>query len=184
MSTKSWEFQFALAACVLSTPKVGAEEQSLSLSVALPADQTSGRLVWRGAASHLHVIVSNASAQAQRIWQDWNSWGYYALSFELNDDAGHKWVVQRHPNAIFTRNLPSWWVVEPHGFIVVNVYFGDKKLWEAFPYPEHGSRTVSMRAVLDISPTPESAKYGAWTGRIISNPQTVVLESELDCPCN
>jgi len=36
--------------------------------------------------SFLEVKLSNATNDTVRLWETWNSWGYYNLSFELKTD--------------------------------------------------------------------------------------------------
>ncbi len=59
-----------------------------------------------------YVVITNVSGGPQSIWQDWNSWGYQTISFELATADGKKFVLSKKQEE-FTRNFPSTFVVEP-----------------------------------------------------------------------
>jgi hypothetical protein len=53
-----------------------------------------------------YVLLSNVSKQPQTVWEDWNSWGYQAISFELTTADGKKHVLSKRQQD-FTKNYPS-----------------------------------------------------------------------------
>jgi hypothetical protein len=50
-----------------------------------------------------YVVLSNVSKQPQTVWEDWNSWGYQAISFQLTTADGKKHVLSK----VSVRFLPS-----------------------------------------------------------------------------
>jgi hypothetical protein len=152
-----------------------ADERSVhGLSVSIALSGSERRVEYRKPRDHFHVVLSNGATRAQRIWQDWNSWGYYALSFELEDVAGKKWAVKKRPT-VFTMNYPSSWVILPGEDLVIDVYWGDEDTWEGFPPLGTESQKLTIRAIFQIKPDSETKQYDVWTGRIASSPQEVVF---------
>lgn len=148
-----------------------ASEPAISVSVAVPA---RGRDAERSIVpfdrhSHFHVILTNTSDAPQRIAADGNSWGDEALSFEITDESG-KQTIARRPMREYMKNMLSWWVLEPHENLVLDVYFNDPERWHGFPHsPEYGDwRTVKMRAVFEVKPSTVPSKDKLWTGRAVS----------------
>lgn len=162
---------------------VRADDPAISVAISIPqlshgerrvAYRNSGTDWDRGA--HFHAIVSNRSDKPQKIWQEWCSWGYTALSFEFTDESGKKWTAKKRGMKPFTMNAPRFWVLEPQESIVLEVYFADSDVWEDFPKPDGGSKSVvSMRAVFEIGSTPESVKHGVWTGRSVSETRQITF---------
>lgn len=146
----------------------------ISVSIAVPEGSGERRIDDRDRTTHFHVIVSNSSEKTQRIGQEWCSWGYFGLTFELTDERGKKWVAKKKPRD-WTRNFPAWWTLRPHESLVLDVHLGDADTWEGFPRPEHGSQTVTMQAVFEFKPDDESRTHAVWTGRIVSKAGTFVF---------
>ena len=146
---------------------VGIAGSSYATDSALSLSLSTQRVVHADPKSPFHVLVTNKSSEPLKIWEDWNSWGYFAVSFEMSDNSGASWVVKKRADAIFTRNFPSF-VTVPGNTHVVDVYLGDGKVWEGVPLKRGQSQTVLVRAVFEIPETNESKQYGVWTGRIES----------------
>jgi hypothetical protein len=158
---------------VLGGAVVGvAGEQSLSVSIAVPSDSDGRRVEYRDPTSHFHVVLSNASSRPQRVWQDCCSWGYYALSFELVDESGTKWVAKRAQTG-FTVNYPAYWTLGPGEAHVFDVYFGDDTQWEGFRLPIDRRQERSLTAIFEVSVDKEAVARGAWTGRVVSRRLTI-----------
>jgi hypothetical protein len=167
--------------CLIASSFVhSADGPRFSIDVVVP-QRSDGerRIAYRSSGSewdreaHFHVVIVNESDKPQRIWQENNSWGYFALSFRFVDEAGGTTIIKRHAR-FFSYNAPAFWLLEPNEKIVVEVRFEDPKDWDSFPSPSPGSKIVgSIQALLEISPTPASAKHGVWTGRVTSETRKV-----------
>jgi len=169
-----------LLSLLLTVPRIATSvpgaDSPIAVSIAVPHHGTE-RVVGSGSYGrdpHFHVIVSNLSDRPQRIWREWCSWGYYALSFELSDENGKTWTVKKKPRD-WTMNNPDYWTVEPHECLVLDVHFADTNIWEGFPRPSGVSQAFTMRAVFEIRPDKESHESAAWTGRAVSKADQYVF---------
>ena len=114
-----------------------------------------------------YVVVTNVSQQSQALWEWWNSWGYFAISFEVATDDGRKVTLSRKRTIVFTRNVPSMFVVAPGEHQVYAVQLD--KWWETQPMLRRAEEMpVKLKAVYEVSPTAESAQHKVWTGRVES----------------
>jgi hypothetical protein len=162
--------RFAVLLVALSSAAQERVAPGLSVSI---APSGTGRVEYRQPKDHFHVILSNTSSKAQRVFQDSNSWGYYSLSFELEDPGGKKWVAKKKRTA-FSRNVPSWLEIPPGENLVIDVYWGDESAWEGFP-PFETEKNLKVRAVFEIKPDAETKQFQVWTGRMTSPTQKVVF---------
>ena len=113
------------------------------------------------------VVLTNISREPQAVWEYSNSWGYQNISLEFNLPSGEKSTVLKKKQA-FTRNGPSPFVVQPGEHQVYAVQLDQS--WEVKPaIPKENEIPVSVRAIYEVGPTPESRKYKVWTGRIESH---------------
>jgi hypothetical protein len=158
---------FAAACLLFQAQSASAGDSALSVSIAVAPENT--RLAYMDSTSHFHVLVQNKSAQPQKVWEGWNSWGYYARSFELSQDEGKHWIVAKLKETVFTRNFPSFQTINPSDVLVLDVFFGDDRIWDGFPLRRGHENKVLLRAVFEISESAESKEYGVWTGRVDSD---------------
>ena len=77
-----------------------------------------------------YLVLTNISEQSQKVWEDRNSWGYYAISFEMTTADGKKFAITRRPIE-FTKNAPSTFLVEPgeHQVCLIRL----DRWWETHP---------------------------------------------------
>lgn len=116
--------------------------------------------------NEFYVVLTNISDQPQTVWEYWNSWGYRAISFEFTLSEGQKIVVSKTPQR-FTVNFPSTFVVQPKEHQVFVIVLN--KSWEARPaLPNLERIPITLKAIYEVAPTPESVRQGVWTGRIES----------------
>ena len=112
-----------------------------------------------------YVILTNASGEAQAAFLPFNSWGYYAVSFELQTLHGEKITISKEPQ-LFTKNIPSIFVIPPGEHMVYPIRLDDE--WSATAAPPMADETsipITIKAVYKVDPTPESARQGVWSGR-------------------
>ena len=119
-----------------------------------------------------HVIVTNRSNKPQRIWQDSNSWGHYALTFHVT--ASGKTTTATKTTVFWRGNSRTWWVLEPGEKLVYKVAWCDS-LWRGFPEDQPGT-VATIRAQFEIAATPESEAGQIWTGKVVSDPMEVVFQ--------
>jgi len=141
-----------------------AGENLISVSIAIPWSFERRREItrpWR-----LHVVLTNTSNQPQNIWKEWNSWGYYALSFEVTDEHGKTSIVRKGIK-VWTVDGTDYWTLDPHESLVIDVDCASDE-WEGFPRPTKEPQSVAMRAIFEIKPDAASRKFSVWTGRVFS----------------
>jgi len=118
-------------------------------------------------ARDFYVVLTNISGEHQAVWDVWNSWGYRAISFDMTTADGKRFVISKREQD-FTRNGPSTFVVEPGEHQVYAIRFD--KSWEVRPtLPKVGEMPITLKAIYEISPTPESVQHQVWTGRVESH---------------
>jgi len=114
-----------------------------------------------------YVVITNVSGGPQSIWEYWNSWGNQAISFELTMADGKKFVLSRKQEG-FTRNFPSTFVLEPGEHQVYPIRLDE--WWETHPaLPRTDEMPITLKAVYQVSTTPEATQYKVWTGRLESH---------------
>ena len=149
----------------------GVSKPPLSISV-VPASSRgegfgSSISMAREKASDFYVVLTNTSSEQQAAWEYWNSWGYQTISFELTTADGKKFLVSRREED-FTMNFPSTFLIEPGEHQVYAIRF-DKR-WDTQPsLPKTDEESISLKAIYEVRPTPEAARYKVWTGRLESH---------------
>ena len=151
-----------------------AGDPALAVSLVIPSDDGVARVNVSDPKAHFHVLLRNQSATPVRVWDSTFSWGYYALSLELVDEKGTRRVVRRKQTA-FTRNIARAWLLEPEGYVVLNVFLGRPGEWEGLPELVSDCLLVQMTAVYDVASDAESRKQSVWTGRVTSRTRQVSL---------
>ncbi|SRR6266576_4746199 len=171
---------FAFSVCCTRSRKqaVGSNDsespvavQHTPFSLAVVSTSSSGAVGGVTMAEHkpdeFYVVLTNISEQPQAVFEQWNSWGYFAISFEFTTDDGRKTTVFRKRTVVFTKNNPSTFAVAPGEHQVFPVRLD--KWWEAQPALRRADEMpVKVKAMYEVSATPESAKQGVWTGRVES----------------
>ena len=123
--------------------------------------------------SDFYVVLTNVSSEPQAVWEEWNSWGYETISFEATTGDGKKFIISRKPQ-IFTVNFPSTFLIQPGEHKVYDIRLD--KWWAAHPaLPRVDETSITLRAIYEVHPTPESAQYKVWTGRVESHGYRLTL---------
>ena len=146
------------------------EHTPLSVSIAVPI-RGKHRSIEN---AQFHVVVRNISTHNVNLWREWCSWGYFNLSFEVSDENGKTWLVNKK-NRGWGKNYPDYCTVEPNGNLVIDVTL-NPDTWENPPRPEAGkSLTVTLRALFQVAETEESKKHEVWTGKVVSEAKQYTL---------
>lgn len=118
---------------------------------------------------HFHVLLTNTSKVPVTLFEEWNSWGYFGLSFEISYPDGRTVRAVKKDRG-WDKNFPSTVTIEPGGFYVFNVTL-DPDIWENSLLQEktsdHGT-ACRMRAIYTIEPSKYSREKHAWTGTVES----------------
>jgi hypothetical protein len=115
-----------------------------------------------------YVILTNISNEAHAAFEPWNSWGYYAVSFEVQTVDGHIVAITKKPQG-FTMNTPNTFIVPPGESMVYPIRLDNK--WNADPRLPIADATpiaVTVKAIYEVKPTPESTEQKVWTGQVES----------------
>jgi len=68
----------------------------------------------------------------------------------------------------FTKNFPSTFGVEPGEHQVYPIKLDER--WETHPaLPKTDEMPITLKAVYEVSTTPEASQYKVWTGRLESH---------------
>ncbi len=114
-----------------------------------------------------YVVLTNVSGEPQVVWELWNSWGYQTISFELTTANGKRFVLSRGPQG-FTKNNPSTFSVQPGEHEVYAIHL-DKSWLTAPAFPKADEMPITLKAVYQVSPTPEATEHKVWAGRVESH---------------
>lgn len=116
-----------------------------------------------------HVLLYNPTDKPLRLFQEWNSWGYFGLSFDITYPDGRVVHSEKEPRG-WDKNFPSTLTVAPYGCYVFEVTF-DPTIWTNSLLLEksgpHG-RACRLQAIYSIASGPDALEEGAWTGTIRS----------------
>ncbi|MCW3072070.1 MAG: hypothetical protein JWO44_1960 [Bacteroidetes bacterium] len=120
-----------------------------------------------GADYRFHVLLQNNSGKPINIWQEWNSWGYFCLSFEVTYPDGTTEIASKTKRG-WDKNFASAQTIAPGGYYVFDVTF-DSKTWINSPLKKSPDRTIcKLKALYQVTESPESKEYNVWTGKVAS----------------
>jgi hypothetical protein len=159
-----------------STSPASENGRSLSVSIALlDSPFNSEPYVDIHTNCHFHVVISNISTNTQYLLKEGSSWGWQTLSFELVDEKGNKYLIQRRP-AAWTDNAPVYWILKPGEHYVRDICFAQiyqgTNSWQGFPDELNigGSLKVRMKAIFETTTDKSFEGAPLWHGRIESQP--------------
>ncbi len=146
---------------------------SLSIVPTNNAGEVGSITMAQSKAREFFVVLTSVSKDPQPVWEFWNSWGYQNLSFELTTENGRKFMVSKRQQE-FTVNFPSTFLIQPEEHQVYAIRL-DKE-WETRPaLPKADEMLITLKAIYEISPTPEAPQYKVWTGRVESRTYKFML---------
>jgi hypothetical protein len=151
-----------------------AADSGIQVTIAIPQNHQGERALKYFSREPFHVIITNSSDTPKRIWQEWCSWGYFALSLELTDENGKTWTATKRTRA-WSKNYPDYWTLGPQESLVLDVAFFDSDTWEGFSRPSVPSQKLKMRAIFEVRPDRFSQEHSVWTGRAVSKTDEYVF---------
>ncbi len=127
---------------------------------------------------HFHVVIHNKSEKPVKLWQEWCSWGWHNLTFEIIDADGTTTIAKKKARG-WDKNFPSHTTIDANGDAVIDVFF-DPELWDLSPKlrpsDAHAPQVLTMRAVYvnaagtsDGSTSDQSDRWDMWVGTITSD---------------
>ncbi|TGE23722.1 hypothetical protein E5K00_00475 [Hymenobacter aquaticus] len=136
----------------------------------------SPMIVLNSADDRFYVLLTNTSDQPVKLFEEWNSWGYFGLSFEITYPNGQK-VRSSKEERGWDKNVPTTVTIAPHGFYVFAVTMNNNPkngaVWEnsVLNYESKSDRayiSCRMRAIYSIQRDKEAIEEKAWTGTVSS----------------
>ncbi len=124
-----------------------------------------GVVVAVDAESHFHVVIENVSTEPQPIIDEWNSWGYFNLTFEYTAADGQRHAMEKLPRAWKGNELTTS-KLKPGEVEVRDIYLNNQ-IWSNLPVPARGETKVRIRAVFQQKLEGFDIP-GLWQGRIES----------------
>lgn len=167
---------FLLRFCLLTSGwllgtvgQVGAQDRPALILTIIPTTYSSrlspAPTISFGERDHFHVLLTNTSAEPVTLFEEWNSWGYYGLLFEMTYADGRKVRVSRGLRA-WTRNFPSTITLAPQGYYVFEVSFDESWTHSVRTEPYAGQGIACrMRAIYTIAPLDSLDKQHSFLGR-------------------
>jgi hypothetical protein len=141
-------------------PKTG-----LKLAIAVPIHHDKRSIFLGEKAGSFYVVVTNTNDAPVKLWREWCSWGYYNLSFEI-DQGGNKVEVKKKPRG-WKKNFPDAQELKPGDSYVIPVSF-DPDTWE-LPDLKAGPgkpAEVRMRALFSNELDESAREMGVWSGQV------------------
>ena len=115
-----------------------------------------------------HVSITNISDEPIRLWEEWNTWGYFSLSFELFDMTGKSLGHIAKSQRRWTINYPSFVEINPGQSHEIEVTlhpsvwdFPDKSLLN-----NKGAAEYRLVASYTVQNCEESHQHAVWTGSL------------------
>ncbi len=146
------------------------EKLPFAVSVVPARSASSGRGISMAANTldTFYVLLTNVSAQGQTVFETSNSWGYYAVLFELRTGDGRVVAITKKQTG-FTRNVPSTFWIPPGEQMVYPIKLdGEWVAGARLPIADEEPVDVTLKAIYEVKATPEATRQNVWTGRIES----------------
>ena len=114
------------------------------------------------------LTLRNKSDRELRIFQFWNSWGYWTVSFRVRDRAtGRVGVLARKRGVSFTRNFPAYFTIPARGQFEKEIDLRDKS-WVLPDWLDLDKGSYLLQAQLTIEDSAEARQHGVFVGHLAS----------------
>ena len=122
----------------------------------------------------IHVLLKNQSSAPQRIWKDWNTWGYFNLHLDWKQGT-KTYPIRRKAPESWDGDFPDFWIVPAGETLVLEV---DLSLgeWEGFPDLYGESIDATLLATYQNKPDPLAQEFDVWVGKLVSQEVEVVFK--------
>ena len=123
-----------------------------------------------------HVLLTNVSRRPVRVWQEWCSWGYYSLQFEVFGEDGKRHLLRKNRTSFYA-NFPDYVELLPGGSVVWRIELYPSE-WEDLSWlPTDRVEHVKLRAIYRVTADEDSKQYGIWTGHSSSGTYDFILSA-------
>jgi hypothetical protein len=126
---------------------------------------------------HLHFLLFSNKA-GLKVYEDWNSWGYFAPSFKAEDETCKTYNITRRERD-WDKNFPSTTTLNKGDFLIIDTYLCDET-WRVLPKlptnPE--SLTLQVRGHFAMKADKRRPISALWTGQAESAPLEIYLDNQ------
>ena len=131
------------------------ETESVEIELSVPHSEGKKSIYLGCDSKPISVIFHNNTDSIVRMYEDWNSWGYYNISFEIttNDSI---YILQKGPGG-WWKNFPSYNAINPGESLVFNfvledsfcfphrkVIRGSYRGWNGLPHKNYDSAKIRV----------------------------------------
>lgn len=146
---------------VLIKSRLVESTEDVSIELSMPHGDELRRLGICWEENHVDVIIRNQTDSAIYLYQNWNSWGYYNFSFQI-ETADSIYTIKRTQSA-WWKNFPSTHFINPQQSLVFHFNLIDstcpkssgdiiisknEKLWVGLPKTRYAS--AKMRVIYEL----------------------------------
>jgi len=150
--------------------------QSPELRVELRPSEDGVRLFSPAIRHHLHFILFSNQA-GLKVYEDWNSWGYFAPSFKAEDDNCRAYDITRRERD-WDKNFPSTATLNKGDFLIIDTYLCDET-WRSSPkLPTAKTLTLQILGRFVMKADKKRPISGLWTGQAESAPLEIYLDKQ------
>lgn len=138
------------------------------------ANPTGERLLQIDRYPRFHVLITNVSAREQRLWKDWNSWGYFNLYIQMQTAESTIRITRRRPG-IWNGDFPDFWVIPPGESVILEIDMSAAQ-WNGLPDLYGETLRATLTAVYENKPDVLATEFGVWTGKLMAKPVGVTFK--------
>ncbi len=150
-------------------------DATFRMELIVPVANPSGeRLLQIDRYPRFHVLLTNLSAREQRVWKDWNSWGYFNLYIQMQTAESTIRITRRNPGG-WNGDFPDFWIIPPGESIIIEIDMRSGQ-WNGLPDLYGETLPATLTAVLENKPDVLAQEFGVWTGRVMAKPVQVVFK--------
>jgi hypothetical protein len=136
--------------------------QSPELRVELRPSEDGVLLFSPAIRHHLHFLLFS-NQPGLKVYEDWNSWGYFAPSFKAQDGNCRTYDITRRERD-WDKNYPSTATLNKGDFLIIDAYLCDET-WRASPkLPTAKTLTLQVLGRFVMKADKRQSISGLWTG--------------------
>lgn len=146
----------------------------LELELIVPVSTPAGdRVISMDRYPRIHVRITNVSNQPQRLWKDWNSWGWFNLTLQMVTETDTTIISRKRPDH-WDGDFSDFWLLQQNESIILEVDL-TTATWKGFPDLYGESLSVTLTAIYQNKPDILAEEFGIWTGKLESKTIKVVM---------
>ncbi len=168
-------YLFFFIPCIIPVSIFAQEISPVQLDLIIPISNPEGeREISLEKYPRIHVLITNHSDQAIRLWKDWNSWGYFNLSFSYQANSTIKGITRIRPSS-WEGDFPDFWMLEAGNSVIIEIDMTISQ-WQGFPDLYGEKLPAVLTATYENKYDPLAEQFGIWVGKVQSAPLGVVFK--------